>query len=153
MSETIDTVVRPARQPDLKLCLQFEHQDEFGRRTPIDEKIVSASIDVGGIFIAEQHGVAVGYASLNFLYASRKPLLSWWYVAAEHRHQGVGSKLLHALETHLRALGFTELLISACREKEIDRHRSAGLREIGALNLGANEAEHFFIKLLGEDMP
>lgn len=145
-NETI--VVRAADIRDLPVCLFYEHKDEFGRQTEIDEKIVVSNIAAGAVFLAEYHGHPVGYASLNFLYASRLPLLSWWYVDDSHRNKGIGTRLLRGIEQHLFSLGFDKMLISACRELEIKRHRAAGLEEIGVLNLGPGELEYFFIKSL-----
>lgn len=146
-------VVRAAEIRDLPVCLFFEQKDEFGRQTKIDEKIVGSNIALGAVFLAEHNGCPVGYASLNFLYASRLPLLSWWYVDDGYRNKGVGSKLLREVEQHLFSLGFDKLLISACRELEIKRHRSAGLEEIGALKLGPSELEYFFAKRLTSAQP
>ncbi len=140
--------VRTAEQHDLSVCLLFEQKDEFGRATKLDDKIVGSNIAMGAVFLAEHDGHAVGYASLNFLYVSRLPLLSWWYVEDEYRNRGIGSMLLSKIEQRLFSLGFDRLLISACRELEISRHRAAGLQEIGALNLGVNELEYFFVKTL-----
>jgi GNAT superfamily N-acetyltransferase len=147
-TEVQSVVVRIAEAHDLPVCLSFEEKDEFGRRTKLDEQIVGSNIASGAVFLAEYDGCAVGYASLNFLYASRLPLLSWWYVEDEFRNRGVGSMLLRKIEQTLSTLGFDNLLISACRELEIERHRSAGLEEIGSLKLGPNELEYFFSKPL-----
>jgi len=140
--------VRTATSTDLEVCLKFEEKDEFGRMTKLDKQIISSSIACGGIFLAEQSGNAIGYASLNFLYASRIPLLSWWYVNAESRGHGIGSMLMRSIEDQLSSLGFDRLLISACRELEISRPRAAGLQEIGSLELGHGEVELFFTKPL-----
>ncbi|WP_176256739.1 GNAT family N-acetyltransferase [Derxia lacustris] len=138
--------VRAATLNDVQICLAFEEKDEFGRKTKLDEIIVSSSIARESIFLAEQDGNAIGYASLNFLYVSKIPLLTWWYVNPESRGQGTGSLLMHSIENWLASLGFDHLLISACRELEIARHRAAGLEEIGALRLGPGEMEFFFKK-------
>ena len=143
-----ETVVRLATADDLAICLFFESLDEFGRQTQMDRQIMEANLHCKAVFLAEQRARPVGYASLNFLYASKWPLLSWWFVDPHHRNMGIGSLLRQAIKGRLRALGFTELLISACRPQEVARHRGAGLREIGVLNLGADEAEYFFVEPL-----
>ncbi|MBJ9698588.1 GNAT family N-acetyltransferase [Burkholderia cenocepacia] len=143
-----ETSIRLAEPSDLAMCVSLERLDEFGRTTELDAPIIEACIRVGGILLAEQRGRIVGYASLNFLYASRMPLLSWWYVAPEHRGRGLGSLLLCAVEQHLMKQGFERFFISACREIEINRHRKHNLREIGCLDLGDNEKEVFFEKKL-----
>lgn len=140
--------VRIATPSDLPVCLNLEKKDEFGRHTALDEKILLGQIAAGAVFLAEHLGDPVGYASLNFLYASKTPLLSWWYVEDRYRNQGVGSMLLKEIERYLSSLGFDRFLISACRTLEIERHRAAGLEEIGILKLSANEVEYFFAKSL-----
>jgi GNAT superfamily N-acetyltransferase len=141
-------VIRQAILDDLHVCLAFERLDQFGRVTRIDEQVIKSNIDIGSVFLAEHSGTPVGYASLNFLYASRIPLFSWWYVKPDFRGLGIGSMLLSEVEHYLESLGFDQLLVSECREIEIARHRSAGLREIGSLDLGVNEVEYFFVKAL-----
>jgi len=143
-----NSAVRLATPTDLGVCVEFELLDEFGCLTKLDSQIIEANINVGGVFLAERRKKIVGYASLNFLYASRTPLLSWWYVVPEHRGCGIGGLLLCAVDQYLTGLGFDRLLISACREREITRHRAHGLREMGYLDLGDNEHEIFFEKLL-----
>lgn len=142
--------IRQAVLDDLPACLAFERLDEFGRVTQIDEQVITANIGMGSVFLAKQDCIPVGYASLSFLYASRIPLFSWWYVKPEFRGRGVGAMLFSAVEHYLESLGFNQLLVSACREVEIARHRAAGLHEIGVLDLGVNEVEHFFVKALGK---
>lgn len=146
MEKLEDIAVRPATVDDLTICLEFERKDQFGRHTAFDEQILKASISCGSVFLAERGKSVIGYASLNFLYPSRLPLLSWWYVEPTFQGRGVGSLLLRAVDNHLAAWGFDRMLISACRPLEIDRHRAAQLEEIGALRLGPNELEHFFMK-------
>ena len=146
MPEREKVIVRHATSNDLAICLAFEREDEFGRHTPLDERLLAAAISSGAVFVAWQGSVAVGYASVNFLYASKLPLLSWWYVNPTCQGKGIGSLLLQAVHDHLAALEFDRLLISACRPAEIARHRAARLEEIGSLRLGPNEIEHFFVK-------
>jgi GNAT superfamily N-acetyltransferase len=140
--------VRLASPEDLPLCIAFERLDEFGRVTDLDGLVVEANIRTGGVFLAECQREVIGYASLNFLYASRTPLLSWWYVDPAYRGKGIGSLLFSAVQLHLADLGFARLLVSACRAQEIARHRAHGLRETGYLDLGGKEQEVFFEQLL-----
>jgi GNAT superfamily N-acetyltransferase len=146
MQSKEDIVVRLATNNDLTTCLWFESLDEFGSQTALDKEFMQASLLCGAVFLAEDQGNPVGYAALNFLYASKRPLLSWWFVAVPYRNRGVGSLLRKAVKARLQSLGFRELLISACRPQEIARHRNAGLREVGFLNLGTNETEYFFVE-------
>lgn len=146
MQELVDVHVRLATTNEMAVCMAFERKDEFGRHTPLDEPLLAASISSGAVLLAQQGSVFVGCASLNFLYASRIPLLSWWYVDPTYQGKGIGSLLLQAIHDHPAALDFDRMLISACRPLEISRHRAAQLEEIGSLRLGPNEIEHFFVK-------
>ena len=141
--------VREAVRSDWETCLFFERLDEYGRNTVVDESIIKSHISMGAIFLAECDDCAIGYASLNFLYASRTPLLSWWYVDPAYRGKGVGSLLLREVERHLTEIGMQKYLISACREIEINRHRISGLPEVGFIQLAENEFEIFFMKVIG----
>jgi GNAT superfamily N-acetyltransferase len=145
-NQQISVTVRQAQLTDAQTCLSFERKDEFGTETKIDDIFIKAQISIGASFIAECNGAAVGYASLNFLYAARKPMLSWWYVEEAYRKSGIGTKLLAEVERYLCSLGFKTLLISACRANEVARHRAAGLKELGMIHLGENENEYFFAK-------
>ncbi|RQR47265.1 GNAT family N-acetyltransferase [Burkholderia sp. Bp9126] len=144
----LECKIRQALSTELSSCLDFESLDEYGRSTPLDAGLVAANILCGGIFIATVGDDRIGYASLNFLYTSRTPMLSWWYVKPEYRGHGVGSRLLQEVSNYLRSHGFRRFLISCCRPLEIARHEARGLKRVGYLDLGGSEQEVVFEQLV-----
>jgi GNAT superfamily N-acetyltransferase len=132
---------------DIDLCLALEMKDIYGRATAIDKPHMRAAINGSLILLAEDADAqAIGYVRTDFLWASRMPFTTWWYVDPEAREHGVGTRLLAATRRALEKAGFDRWLISSCRPEIIDIFERTGWQHMGQLRLSDVEQEHWFVQ-------
>lgn len=87
-----------------------------------------------------------GYVRTDFVWASRMPFTTWWYVDPKERIAGVGSALLLKTRQALAKAGFDRWLISSCRPNIIEHFEHTCWAEIGTIQLSAAEKEVWFEK-------
>ncbi|HEY8258678.1 MAG TPA: helix-turn-helix domain-containing GNAT family N-acetyltransferase [Gemmatimonadales bacterium] len=103
----------------------------------------------GAFLVASIDGEAVGCGGLKRIAPGIASLKRMW-VADSVRGLGIGRRMLEALETEARGLGFTTLRLETNRtlEEAIRLYRSAGYTEVTAFNTDPY-ANHWFEKRLG----
>lgn len=105
--------VRRARAEELHACL------EVRRRVFIEEQAVPEDLEVDGLdgacthFIALDEGAAIGTARLRPLVEQPAAKAERVAVLAERRGQGVGARLMQALEDEARRLGLDAVVLNA----------------------------------------
>lgn len=111
-----------------------------------DEELVP----LRGVFlVATLDGEPVACGAVKRVTADTGSVKRMW-VAETARGLGLGRRMLDALESHARALGFTRLVLETNRalREAIALYRSSGYREVAAFN-DDPYADHWFEKEIG----
>ena len=153
------TVVDPA-QPAAQHCLR-EYFAELDRRfdagfdptTSLPAEPDEMRPPAGLFLVATLHGEPVGCGALKFHGDEPTELKRMW-VASSVRGLGVGRQLLQELELRAVELGSSTIRLETNRtlEEAIALYRSAGYREVAALN-DERYANHWFEKHLDNATP
>jgi L-amino acid N-acyltransferase YncA len=138
----VETSVRFAEPADLAVVLSQNY---------IPAERMARLIEQRQVVVAEQAGMPVGYACLDFLVVTT-PFLGIIRVFDDYRRRGVGQAILRFLEEHLRALGHETLYSSSQADEPEPQawHRRVGFEECGFID-GLNRGgvgEVFFRKRL-----
>jgi GNAT superfamily N-acetyltransferase len=149
----METTLRDAGPSDRPLLLTLIRGLYDCEHIPFDAARVGAALDdlmadpaLGRAWIAEQGGVAVGYAVLTLGYSlefgGRFALLDELFVEERHRGAGVGRQVLDRIAETCRALGLRALRLEVERSNRVARelYRKAGFetqdRDFLTLRLG-----------------
>jgi ribosomal protein S18 acetylase RimI-like enzyme len=109
--------------------------DELRVRPGLDELLATTPADTrpwGHAWIAEVAGATVGYAIVTFGFdlemGGRFALLTDLYIHEQHRHRGLGMKMLAEIELRLVSLGIVtfELTVERANEHARALYRKAG---------------------------
>ena len=135
-------VVRFATLADL----DFVQQDGY-----VPAEAVKRKIEWREVMVAELDNTLVGYLRIEYLW-SRVPYIELIFVVPEHRKQGVGTAMLHFVESFLRDKGHDVLYSSSQADEPEPQewHCTMGFEECGSI-AGINQdgiAELFFHKRL-----
>lgn len=104
----------------------YSHREEFFRE----------GLTAGRIIVADQNGTVVGYLIYEVLWGNT-PFLALVKVAPESRGQGVGKKLLGALEEKLQKENFAALVSSSeeVNQSGNEYHQKMGFKNIGTVEM------------------
>lgn len=108
-------------------------------RPALASEVVEWASGKTGVFLAMAAGAPIGFAEVSMREradgCSTSPVgyLEGWWVADEHRRQGVGAALVAAAEEWARRRGATEMGSDADADNEVSRtaHRALGFAEDG----------------------
>jgi DNA-binding MarR family transcriptional regulator/N-acetylglutamate synthase-like GNAT family acetyltransferase len=151
----IEIRTEPTHTPDAQVCFRqyfaelsrrFEHGFELGRS--IEDELSDYSAPSGALLIARLHGNPVACGALKHQQDGSALVKRLW-VSDDVRGQGVGRRMLLALEQHAQSHGahVVRLDTNKTLTEAITLYRSAGYIEIPAFNNEA-VAHHWFEKKL-----
>jgi len=135
--------VRIANAHDIDLLVAMRNalwpDEESSHRSELNKHFTGEHSHIDQVLLYEtEGGDAVGFVELrvrNYAEGSEEhevPFLEGWFVAPEHRRQGVGRALIAASEEWARARGFDELASNALLENtdSLAAHEAVGFEEI-----------------------
>lgn len=144
----------------MSLLIRFANPEDFAlvrhfdpHSGSIDPVRIQHKLSAQEIILAFDATQPVGIIRFCYIW-SVKPYLDLIWVSQSHRSQGIGTQLLHFLETDLLKHGYTHLMTSSMENEPAPQkwHKQHGFREIGQLadiNLPDDDTrEVFFIKEL-----
>jgi GNAT superfamily N-acetyltransferase len=106
-------------------AVQEVYAAAVGEGTTFDEEHLSRLIREGGVFVAEEAGVVVGFGSVEVGAAEQ---VRWLYVVPGRRGSGVGSEILGRLESVGREAGLESIRLHAALGA-VGFYRRNGYRE------------------------
>jgi GNAT superfamily N-acetyltransferase len=109
-------VIRELTRTDASACdsIIAGLPDWFGSENGIRQCAVAVRAERG--FVAEHDGHVVGF--LTYVIAPDEAEITWMAVAADHRGTGIGSSLIDAVITRLRAADIGRLLVKTLSDRE-----------------------------------
>jgi GNAT superfamily N-acetyltransferase len=109
-------VIRELTRTDASACdsIIAGLPDWFGSENGIRQCAMAVRAERG--FVAEHDGHVVGF--LTYVIAPDEAEITWMAVAADHRGTGIGSSLIDAVITRLRAADIGRLLVKTLSDRE-----------------------------------
>lgn len=100
------------------------------------------------VYLAEERGAPVGWLRFN-LFWDNTPFCNLLFVSEQNRGAGVGSALLGAWESDMRAAGYAAVMTSTqAEERAQEFYRARGYRDAGGFFPYGEGYELIFIKKL-----
>jgi L-amino acid N-acyltransferase YncA len=139
-----DVTINLAHTDDIEHCALIDKQ--MGVDTPAS--LWQQAVHEGRVLIATMHAHVVGYLRYGYLWDGELPYIQLIRVEPISRQQGVGKKLIRALEDILKQQGMHYLLSSteASNSNSLLFHQALGFQECGKLDINQDGTLEIFLK-------
>lgn len=136
-----------ATSADIDGCHRVDRSFDLGFETP--DAVFRRALERQQLIVCKDaSGQVVGYLRWGYFWDDELPYIQMIRILEPYRRNGIGSRLVHHVEAHVKELGATYLL-SSTDESNADSmafHDRLGFEDCGVLNLPDELIEYLVVK-------